>query len=77
MVHSSGELFSLDGAVLVHDNRHELHWLFPNAVSREVVVRGEGPEASIGGRPVLPIAQHPDIVRVGITFPLDRTKFIH
>lgn len=73
----SGELLSYRGRVLVHGNPAEIVYLLPGSRVVEVIVRGEGPEANIEGRPVLPLSHHPQLVAVGIRWPLDRRQFVH
>lgn len=59
----SGELLTYQGRVLVHDNRSELEWLFPN----ERVVPYDGT------LPTMPIAEHPDMAAV--QWPLRKEDF--
>lgn len=73
----SGELLSYGGRVLAHENPHEIAYLFPGVRVVEVVVRGEGPEANIAGRPCMPLKEHPELVAVGIRWPLDRGQFVY
>ena len=59
----SGELLTYQGRILVHPDRGELEFLFPN----EQAVPYDG------ALPTLPIAHHPDMAAV--TWPLDRKDF--
>jgi hypothetical protein len=63
---ASGELLTHRGRVLVHGNRDELEYLFPNT---RVVRLSDG---DIG--PTLPIRDHPDMASV--KWPLRRKDFI-
>lgn len=66
----SRDLLTLDGRVLVHDNRDEMQFLLPNA--RVVPVT----EADLKARsplPVLPIRNHPGLGH--LTWPLDPKDF--
>lgn len=60
----SGELLTYGGRVLVHDNRGELEWLFPN----ERVVPYDGREL-----PTMRLADHPDMDAV--SWPLRKESF--
>lgn len=62
----SGELLSLGGRVLVHNNAAELEFLFPGA--RVVPLPAYVPPAQ-----TLPIAAHPDLTAV--RFPIQRKDF--
>jgi len=59
----SGELLTYGGRILVHGDRGELEWLFPN----ERVV------AYDGALPTLPVRDHPDMDAV--TWPLKKEDF--
>lgn len=69
----TGELYSLGGAVLVHDTRHDLEWLMPGL--EMIWLRGTTPDAVAHhlGRPVMLWRDHPDMA--GIRWPLDRRQF--
>jgi hypothetical protein len=62
----SGELLTLGGRVLVHDNAAELGFLFPAA--RVVTLPPHIPPED-----TLPVAAHPELASV--RFPLDRRDF--
>lgn len=62
----TGELLSYGGRVLVHGNRHEMEWLFPNTR----IVRVTDGDL---GQPVMRLADHPGLQHV--RFPLRRTDF--
>lgn len=62
----SGELLSLGGRVLVHDNAAELEFLFPGA--RVVALPSYVPPEQ-----TLPVSAHPEMASV--RFPLDRRDF--
>lgn len=62
----SGQLLSLAGKVIVHDNRAELEYLFPNV---RVVKLTNG---SLG-QPTMRLRDHPDCKH--IRFPLRREDF--
>lgn len=63
---SSGELLTYGGQVLVHDDRAEMEWLFPNT---RVVRITDGDL----GQPVMRLRDHPSMQRV--RFPLRREDF--
>jgi len=60
----SGDLLTLNGKVIVHDNERELQFLFRGAEPVKVSIRPE--EA-------LPLWAHPDMA--GIKFPLEKKDF--
>ncbi|WP_328339543.1 hypothetical protein [Micromonospora sp. NBC_00421] len=62
----SGELLSLGGAVLVHDDPAEMAWLMPTMR----VIRL--PKADMG-RPLMRLRDHPDLAAV--SWPLNREEF--
>lgn len=70
----SGELYSLNGRVLVHDNRAELEWLMPQ--TKTVPLPGETVTdvAARLNRPVMLWKDHPDMA--GIAWPLRRKDFL-
>lgn len=60
----TGGVYSRDGAILVHDNREELEFLFPGRKAKDVT----------GTRlPTTQWANHPEMA--GITWPLRREEF--
>ena len=63
---TSRDFLTYLGRVLVHDNKAELEFLFPNAAVREV-------PPSFTASMCFPIAQHPSMATV--RFPLDRKDF--
>jgi len=66
----SRDLLTLDGRVIVHDNRDEMQFLLPNA--RVVPVT----EADLRARsplPVLPLREHPGLGH--LSWPLKRGDF--
>lgn len=71
--HSSGELLSLDMAVIIHDNPREIEWLISPAKS--VPLNGKTPQevAHYLGRRVLLLKDHPDMASV--QWPLDKRYF--
>lgn len=68
----SGELLSYRGAVLYHDNKRELEWLFPKQYASGAYRTVELPVSGIG-RPIMRLADHPDMQAV--RFPLDPAEF--
>lgn len=61
---ASGDVFTLGGAILVHENRAELEFLFPGRTAKEVT----------GTRlPTRPWRNHPEMD--GIRWPLRREDF--
>ena len=62
----SGDLLSYGGAVIVHGDRDEMRWLFPNTR----VVRLTDGEL---GQPVMQLRDHPSMDQV--RFPLRREDF--
>lgn len=62
----SGELLSYRGRVLVHDNPHELEFLFPG--TRVVTL-----PSFVTPELTMPITQHPEMASV--RWPLDRKDF--
>ena len=62
---TSGDLLTLNGHVIVHDNRDEMGWLCPNTSVVRVT------DGDIG--PVVRLADHPDLRQVN--WPLNRTEF--
>lgn len=67
----SGELISYGGRVLVHDNRAEMEFLFPRAQIVQITVDSAG---ETGGRPTMPLKDHPDMGNV--LWPLERNRWI-
>ncbi len=63
---NSGELLTLGGRVLVHDNSAELAFL--TAGARIVTVPGDIPDEQ-----TLPISAHPEFA--GVTWPLRKDEF--
>jgi hypothetical protein len=63
---TSGQLITYRGAALVHDNRAEMEFLFPNA---RVVRLSKG----LLGQPWMKLKDHPQMVSV--RFPLRREDF--
>lgn len=63
---ASGELFTLNGLLLVHENREEIEWLLPGYLAVDVTNTE---------LPTLAWADHPGIKGAGITFPLDKNDF--
>lgn len=64
---TSGELLTFEGAVLVHDDRAELEWLFPHGARVIEFPRD-------GGMPTMPVADHPQLAN--IRWPLNRAHFV-
>jgi len=61
---TTGDVFTLGGAILVHDNPSELEFLFPGRKARDVT----------GTRcPVRPWKDHPEMA--GVRWPLRREDF--
>jgi len=63
--HDRRECFSLNGRILVHDNREELEFLIPG---HDVV------EVTGTTIPTMRWADHPDLKGI-VTFPLNRNDF--
>lgn len=61
----SGDLQTLGGRVIVHENRAEMAWLFPN--ERIVAHRPTGHDI------VMMLVDHPDMA--GVRFPLNKKDF--
>ena len=68
----SGELLTFQGAVLWHNNKMELEWLFPKQYASGAYRSVELPTTGIG-RPIMRLADHPDMQAV--RFPLDPAEF--
>lgn len=66
----SGELLSLGGKVLVHDNEREVEFLLANV---KVVNLGENLETALAGRPWMLLRDHPDMTWV--RWPLREEDF--
>lgn len=60
----TNEAYTLGGAILVHDNRAELEFLFPGRATKDV---------SRTTLPTRPWKDHPDMA--GISWPLRREDF--
>lgn len=71
---TSGELLSLRGALLIHENRAELEFLIPGF--RVVAITGGTPEeiAQHYGRPVMRWIEHPQLAAV--RWPLRKDDFV-
>jgi hypothetical protein len=63
---TSREFITFTGRVLVHDNRSELEFLFPNCPIREI-------PPTFTSEQCFPIEQHPDMSST--RFPLNRKDF--
>lgn len=61
---TTGQALTLNSRIVVHDNRHELEWLFPNT---EVV------DVTNTHMPVMRLKDHPDMSAV--TWPLKKEDF--
>lgn len=61
---ATGDVFTLGGAILVHDNPDELEFLFPGRKAKDVT----GTQC-----PVRPWKDHPELA--GFTWPLRREEF--
>jgi hypothetical protein len=70
---TSRELISYRGAIIVHDNRHEMEWLHQKSVDDGIVAVVEISARLVSERPVIRLRNHPDYA--GITFPIDRDDF--
>ena len=70
--HSSGELVSYRGAILVHDNRAEIEWLIPTHPAVELSGTREQ-IADRTGRTVMLWKDHPDMAAV--RWPLRKEDF--
>lgn len=66
---TTDELLTYGGRVIVHDSRDEMQWVFPTG---RIVRVSDGDL----GRPVLPLPQHPDLVRLGVRWPLQREEWM-
>jgi len=62
---ATGEPFSLNGLMLVHENRDEIEWLIPGYLAIDVTNTE---------LPCMRWADHPGIAGI-ITFPLDKNDF--
>lgn len=62
----SGDLLTYGGAVIYHEDKGEMQWLFPNS---RIVRISDGDL----GVPMLPLHKHPDMVST--RFPLRREDF--
>lgn len=73
--HSSGELISKNGAVLIHDNLREMEWFIPSCPP--IGLRGSSPDEVSHhlGRPVMRLKDHPDLVALGLSWPLNKRDF--
>lgn len=71
---TTGELFSIDGNVIIHDHPAEFDFLV-KYTGRMVRMRGKEAEevASWLGRPVVCLRDHPNMV--GIKWPLNKQDF--
>jgi hypothetical protein len=67
----TGELLTYGGRVIVHDNRAEMEYLFPNRDRARVIRVTDGDL----GQPVLQLRDHPSMSKV--RFPLRREDFVH
>ena len=63
----SGELLTYGGAVIYHEDKAEMQWLFPH--SRVVRIT----DGDLGG-PMMKLRDHPDMTSV--QFPLRREDFV-
>ncbi len=72
-VSSTGEPYSLGGALLVHDDRAELEFLIPDRRTQSVSGRCPEEVAARLGRPVMRLRDHPDMADV--RWPLNREDF--
>lgn len=71
--HSSGELLSLTGSVIIHDNPREMEFLIQGAPPVELPGNSMEEVAYRLGRPVLLLKDHPDFE--GVRWPLDKRDF--
>jgi hypothetical protein len=71
---TSGELYSIDGNVIIHDHPGELDFLV-KYVGKMYKMKGRDAEevASWLGRPVVCLRDHPNMV--GVTWPLSKQDF--
>lgn len=72
--HTSHELLSFRGRMVLHHSREEMEYLFP--LTQVVRLNGDSLEevAHRYGRPVMRLSDHPDMAAV--EWPLDRRKFL-
>jgi len=63
----SKEPLSYQGAVLIHDNRDELQWLYPKNEVKELPGNGLG-------RPLMRLKYHPDMQSV--EWPICKSDFL-
>lgn len=66
----SGDLLTLHGRVIVHDNQREMEYLFPSAVIVKVNERDVKKRSPFE---VLPLRDHPGLQHV--SWPLNRDDF--
>ena len=66
----TGQLVSYAGRVLVHNNRAELEFLFPNRDKTRIIRVTDGDL----GQPTMSIRDHPDMISV--RWPLRREDFV-
>lgn len=71
--HSSGELCTYQGAVIVHSNRPEMQWLIPSHPVVELAGDSAAEVAEKYGRPAMNLRDHPDLASV--RWPLNRNDF--
>jgi hypothetical protein len=64
----SRDLLTYQGRVIVHNDRAEMEFLFPNTRVTRV---SDGDL----GQPVMRLRDHPEVVALGIQFPLRRGDF--
>lgn len=69
----SGELISYGGRVLVHDNRRELDYLFPNLEVVEIKVGDD--DGLYAGRPTMSVKEHPQVAD-NVQWPLDKNDWV-
>lgn len=71
--HSSGELCTFNGRVLVHNHKGEMQWLIPTHPVVELVGNSAEEVAARYGRPAMNLRDHPGMASV--RWPLRRADF--
>jgi hypothetical protein len=64
------DLLTLDGRVIVHNNRSELEWVCPRARVVRVTERDLAQRSPL---PPLPLPQHPALA--GLSWPIERSEW--
>lgn len=67
----AGDLLTLEGRPIVHDNREEMEWLMPGARVVRVDDRDLRQRSPL---PPMRLPEHPDLQ--GLTWPLTRREFL-